>query len=262
MPGSTKAMHPSGKLEITFTEEDHVYMDGNAITYTSATTLVKSAFPPFDAAAAAAAKEAKTGRPAAEWIAEWNEIGRKASDDGTRCHENCERQILGQYDRMNKPRDDAERKRFRIAWHEVEKIKAARFLKLEPEKLVFSPRFMVAGSIDLLAQKAPDDFAIIDWKYIRELKRESFGGRTGNHLATAALPDCNFWHYALQLNIYEQILRIEGYIPPAARVTKMLNVYDDAADGFDHVILPDLGREAVLLLAWNVTSDNLEPCPF
>ena len=262
MPGTTKALHPSGKLEITFTEEDHVYMDGNAITYTSATTLVKSAFPPFDAAAAAAAKEAKTGRSAAEWIAEWNEIGRKASEDGTRCHENCERQILGQYDRMNQPRDDAERKRFRIAWHEVEKIKAARFLKLEPEKLVFSPRFMVAGSIDLLGQKAPDEFAIIDWKYIRELKRESFGGRTGNHLATAALPDSNYWHYAVQQNIYAEILKIEGYIPATARVTKMLNVYNDAAECFDHVILPDLGREAVLLLAWNVTGDNLDHCPF
>ena len=260
MPGTSKALHPSGKLEITFTEEDHCYFDANELSYISTTTLIKKAFPPFDADAAAAIKAAKTGQSAEDLKAEWAAAGKAAADDGTRCHENCEYQIRGEYDRMHQPRNDEERKRFRTAWHEVEKIKAA-FPKLEPEKLIFSPRFLVAGSIDVLAQRG-DEAVIIDWKYIRGLKMESFGGRTGIHPATLALPDSNFWHYALQQNIYEQILKIEGYISPMMKVTKMLNVYSAERDEFDHVMLPDLGREAVLLMAWNVTNDNLEPIPF
>ncbi len=260
MPGSTKALHPSGRLGITFTEADHTYIDDNGIFYTSATTLMKSAFPPFDADAAAKMKSAKTGIPPEELKKAWAETGRAASEAGTRCHENCERQILGQYEKMNTPRDDEEKARFRAAWEEVEAMKAA-FEKIEPEKLVFSPRFMVAGSIDVLAHRA-GTVSIIDWKYIRELKREAFGSRTGNHIATAALPDSNFWHYALQLNIYEQILKVEGYIDPTATVKKMLNVYSAERQQFDHVVLPDLGREAALLMAWNATGENLDHVPF
>lgn len=260
MPGTSKAAHPSGALGITFTEDDHSYIDDIGISYISATTLVHSAFPPFDADAAAAAKSAKTGIPAEDLKSQWAANGKAAADDGTRCHENCERQILGQLDRMNQPRNDEERTRFRAAWFEVEKMKAA-FSTLEPEKLVFSPRFQVAGSIDVLARR-PGMVAIIDWKYIKALRRESFGGRTGNHVATAALPDCNFWHYALQLNLYEQILKVEGYIEPTIQVVKMLNVYNAEAQAFDHVMVPELGREAVLLMAYNVTGENLEKIPF
>jgi len=260
MPGSTKAAHPSGRLGITFTEDDHAYIDDIGISYVSATTLVNRAFAPFDADAAAAAKNLKTGIPAEDLKKQWSVVGRMASEAGTRCHENCERQILGRYDAMNQPRDDAEKARFRAAWDEVEQMKAA-FDRIEPEKLVFSPRFMVAGSIDILARRG-NSVSIIDWKFVKALKRESFGGRTGTHIATAALPDSNFWHYALQLNLYEQILKVEGYIDATIPAKKMLNVYSEEKHCFDHVLIPELGREAVLLLAFNATGENLERIPF
>ena len=95
MPNSTKAKHPSGKVEITFTEDDHSYVDDFGIDYTSGTTLVKSAFEEFDAKKAAAIKSAKTGIPADQYIAEWKAAGERAAMEGTRAHENCERQILG-----------------------------------------------------------------------------------------------------------------------------------------------------------------------
>lgn len=40
MPGDTKAKHPRG-LGITFTEEDHSYVDEYGVEYTSGTTLVQ-----------------------------------------------------------------------------------------------------------------------------------------------------------------------------------------------------------------------------
>lgn len=124
MPGDTKAKHPRG-LGITFTEEDHSYVDEYGVEYTSGTTLVHRGFEEFDAQRAAEAKSAKTGVPASEYLREWDAKREEASRNGTRMHENCENQILGRYDKLHAPQDDAERVEFRAAWGEVERIRGA-----------------------------------------------------------------------------------------------------------------------------------------
>lgn len=260
MPNDTKAKHPSG-LTITFQEEGHLYFDENNVDYTSATTLVHGAFEKFDAEKISAAKSARTGIPAATYLTEWKEKADRASESGTRAHENCERQILGRFSEMHTPRDEKERLRFRAAWNEVQSIQAA-FSELRPEMLIFSPRFCVAGSVDLLAKKATGEYTIIDWKYIQGLKFEGYHGKMGTVPATEHLPDCNYYHYALQLNIYEMILKLEGYIPRRAIVKKMLNVYREDVAAFDHYPLPDLHEEALLLLAFNVTKEGTDYVPF
>lgn len=257
MPNSKKAIHPSGKLGITFTEDDHRYVDDFDIEYTSCTTLVHSAFEPFDAQSAAERKSARTGIPPEQYIRQWKEYADERADLGTRTHENCERQILGQYEKMHQPVDDEERARFRAAWFEVEHLRNA-YERLEPEKLVFSPRFRVAGSIDLLGRKHNGAYTILDWKFITALKTTAFQKKTGCHFATSHLPDCNFYCYALQTNLYEQILKIEGYIPDIAPVEKWLAVYDFSQRKFNFVRMPELLREAILLLAFNMTCDGLE----
>lgn len=261
MPSDTTSIHPSGKLNITFQELGHLYTDSFGIEYTSSTELIHSAFELFDAEKTAAAKSARTGIPAEQYIQEWDRNRDDASSAGTRLHENCERQILGRFQDMHRPADDAERLEFRAAWNEVEKIKSARFLALEPEKLIFSPRFRVAGSIDLLVKKAPKQYLIIDWKRVKEIRYSGFRNRTGTHPGTVHLQDCNFIHYSLQLSIYEQILRLEHYIEPDASVEKWLNVY--RPDGtFDHIQCQHLPYESLLLMAFNATSANLEDIPF
>lgn len=257
MPGSTKAIHPSGKREIVFTEENHAYVDDVGIDYTSVTRLIHAAFPPFDAKAAAAQKSARTGVPAEEYLREWDRIRDTASDNGTRTHENCERQILGRIGEMNQPRDEEERLRFRAAWYAVESLKA-RYARIEPEKLVFSPRFLAAGSIDMLCRIDDNHFEIGDWKFVKALNYQAYGGRTGNHPATLALPDCNFYYYALQLNIYKMILKLEGYVPMTAEVGHFLMRYNPEARTFERIELPDLALPAMMLLAYNATNDGLD----
>lgn len=261
MPNSKHVIHPSGKLGITFTEDNHLYVDDFGMEYTSSTTLVHSAFEEFNAEKVAAVKSARTGIPAEHYVNEWKEYGEQRARIGTRTHENCERQILGRYSEMHQPEDDDERARFRAAWFEVEKLKE-NYLILEPEKLIFSPRFRIAGSIDLLGCRSDGSYSIIDWKFIKELKTTAFHNKTGIHLATRHIPDCNFYHYALQTNIYDQVLRVEGYIPARASVDKWLCVYDFTQRKFDFIRMPDLAHEALLLMAFNATGDNLDFVPF
>jgi len=261
MPNSTTAAHPSGKLSITFTEENHLYVDAWGMEYVSATTLIHDAFPVFDGPAAAAKKSARTGVPAEQYLREWDDIRDTASANGTRTHENCERQILGRFAEMHQPQDEEERLRFRAAWYAVEDLKT-KYRRIEPEKLVFSPRFRVAGSIDLLCQIDEMNYDIGDWKFVKAINYQAYGSRTGIHPATVTLPDCNFYHYALQLNIYKTILKIEGYIPQQANVRHFLNRYNRETHAFERIDLPDLSLQAMTLLAWNVTNDGLERIPF
>ena len=261
MPGDNSAIHPSGKVKINFSEFDHVYIDDFGLEYTSGTKLLHRAFAPFDAAAAAAAKSRKTGRPAEEFIQEWKQFGEECAAAGTRTHENCEHQILMQYDKLHTPADEAERIRFCAAWQEVEKLQQI-YCRIEPEKLVFTPRFLVAGSIDMFCTVDQMHYAIGDWKFVRKLPKEAFSGRTGIDRATAYIPDAKFWHYALQLNIYRMILKIEGYIPMTAKVDMFLKHYDFANGTFQHVDIPELSTEALLLIAENVTEDGLTRIPF
>ena len=261
MPNSTTAMHPSGKLGISFTEADHAYMDDFGIDYVSVTTLIREAFPVFDGAAAAQKKSARTGVPAEQYLQEWDRIRTAASEAGTRTHENCERQILGRTSEMHTPRDQEERLRFRAAWYAVEDLKT-KYSRIEPEKLVFSPRFRVAGSIDLLCQFDDMNFDIGDWKFVKAIDTSSYGNRTSIHPATSMLPDCNFYHYALQLNCYKMILKIEGYIPPQAKVRHFLMRYNAETHAFERIDLPDLSLQAMMLIAWNISWDGLERIHF
>lgn len=261
MPSTASALHPSGKVRIDFSEEDHVYMDSFGLEYTSGTRLLHGAFAPFDAAGAAAAKSLKTGKPAAEYILEWKKFGEECAAAGTRTHENCENQILGRFDKLHTPIDEAERRRFCAAWNEVEDLQK-NYCRIEPEKLVFSPRFLVAGSIDMFCVVNQNHYAIGDWKFIRKLRFEAFQHRTGIVHATRNIPDCNFFHYALQLNIYKMILKIEDYIPLDAAVDLFLKRYNFETETFEHIPLPDLSLQAMLLIAGNVTEDGLTRIPF
>ena len=258
MPNDTIAIHPSG-LKLTFTEENHCYKDEYGREYTSGTKLLHKGFEVFDAEKVAAMKSAKTGRPAQEYIQEWQAVGKLASDSGTWMHENCERQILGRFNEMHSPRNEEERICFAAAWEEVCKMQA-NFCELQPEKIIFSPRFRISGSIDLLAKANDRKYIIFDWKRIKALKKEGFKGKCGIIYPTFDVPDCNFYHYALQLSIYEMILKVEGYIPPYAEVERWLLVYRQEGY-FQYEPLPDMVKSAALLAAWNM-SEGFDEIPF
>jgi hypothetical protein len=53
-------------------------------------------------------------------------------------------------------------------------------------------------------RKSDDSYVIYDWKRSKEIKKEnSFGTGFG---PVSHLPDANYWHYTLQLNVYRWFL--------------------------------------------------------
>ena len=68
----------------------------------------------------------------------------------------------------------------------------------------------VAGQADLLCLDGDDRMVVCDWKRSREIRMENPFRSLKEPLEN--LPDCNYWTYALQLNLYAYILEDQyGY---------------------------------------------------
>ena len=76
------------------------------------------------------------------------------------------------------------------------------------ELCIFHCALRVAGQIDALFLDANWNLVIVDWKRVRTLRTEGFDPL---RYPFDCLPDCNYWLYALQLNLYKYILESTEY---------------------------------------------------
>ena len=85
---------------------------------------------------------------------------------------------------------------------------------------------------------------IYDWKRCREITKTNPLFRFASHPALEHLPDTNFWHYALQLNIYKYILQTKYN----KTVTDLyIVVLHPDAQNYQRIKLPNLQSEVAEL---------------
>ena len=85
------------------------------------------------------------------------------------------------------------------------------------EWVVYSLDMKIAGSIDMVYENPDGTLAIYDWKRSKEIAKTNDWGRTATSPGTEHIPDCNFWQYTLQLNLYRKIVELHY----GKRVTKL-----------------------------------------
>lgn len=206
MPGTQQDRHPNGTV-ITFDEGPHTYFDDKEQSYRSFTTLIHDYFPQFKADAVAERVAKREGKSVPQLLQEWAAVGADACEYGTRVHENCESRMKGLTE-QNIARDDRERHTFANAVAVVDWLKS-KYQFIAAEKILFSPRCLVAGTVDLLMADG-NVLWILDYKTNKAIKRTGYGMGLG---PLAHLVNCNFEHYAMQLSLAEVIAKLEGYIP-------------------------------------------------
>lgn len=206
MPQTQIDFHPSGR-SITFEEESHSYIDDRGEFYRSFTTLIHDYFPTFDAAEVAAGIAGKRGKSAEQLIREWDENSADACRYGTRVHENCEFRMKN-LPVPNKPENEKEKHTFAGVEKVVDSLKL-RYSFIAAEKILFSPRCLVAGTVDLMMSEG-NTLWIIDYKTNKRIRTDGFN--TG-FPPLEHLTDCNFEHYSMQLSLAEVIAKLERYIP-------------------------------------------------
>ena len=223
MPACSKQTNPKG-VEIVFEELSHKYsstIDGKEIIYTSGTSFVHKFFPQFDPTGEITKRCAlKEGISPEELRAKWREKANRSSRFGTKIHETVEDVLKGNMLR-NKPLDKKEERTMKSAV-KLGKLILKNMDVIGIEMIVFDLGIKIAGTMDLYVRSKKDGTVwILDHKTNEHID-------TFNKYNKFALPpienvaDTNFFQYALQLNLYENILKRAGYANKNEKIEKAL----------------------------------------
>lgn len=110
------------------------------------------------------------------------------------------------------------------------------------EWIVFNEDIKISGSIDMVYENPDGTLAIYDWKRAKNITRINTFNKFALPKSICHLPDSNFWHYTLQLNMYKYILETKYN----KRVTDLylVRLHPDAEEqNYELIMLPILTTE-------------------
>ena len=269
-----KAQNPHERdAHISFHEPTHTYTVRGRSDYTSVTTWNHAHFEPFDepriiakilASPRAAADPSYKyfGQSATQISAAWEDNRASASAAGTAMHlaiEQFYNHELARADLEQKAHDGHPEFAYFLNFVDDFRKQFPRVRPFRTEWTVFFEQVRIAGSIDMLFEDPDDDDGalwIYDWKRCKDIAYEA---RTcAKTPCLAHLPDTNFWHYALQLNVYRHILETQYH----KRVAKMCLVKlhpNNALKSYELFEVPPLLQEMDDLFALRLKQVQSEP---
>lgn len=208
---------------IQFFERGHKYKilsDPNS-HYTSVTTLIHKLFPQFDADnVIRKIKRGKNwnesnkywGKSDKEIKDEWSSNGKASAKLGTLLHEKIEHFMNTKTERECIQINILEDKKY-IGQTSQEWEMFEYFVMDHPtlkpfrtEWLIYDEELKLAGSIDMVYKNEDGSVSIYDWKRCKEIKYDTEWNDMGSNQCVKHIPNTNFWHYSLQLNIYRKLL--------------------------------------------------------
>jgi ATP-dependent exoDNAse (exonuclease V) beta subunit len=164
----------------------------------------------------------------------WDDNRDAAASAGTQTHYNIE----CFYNGIDVVDDSVEFKYFKEFVRDHPHLEAYR-----TEWCVFYEEIKVSGSIDMVFRdKNTGEYLIYDWKRSKGIEYESYGGKTAITPCISHLPDTNFWHYSLQLNVYRKILQ-DKYDMKIARMALVVLHPDNQNKTYEVVEVPVLDKE-------------------
>ena len=191
---------------ILFDEPTHTYtIDGDS-NYTSVTTFVHHHFEKFDAD-----KIIDNMMKSKKWTSSkyynmkreeikkvWDDNRDCAAQAGTKLHYDIE----CFYNQISNDNSSVEYKYF----EEFNDKYGEELKPYRTEWTVFHEELKLAGSIDMIFENQDGTLEIYDWKRSKEIVKSDNWGKFSTTECINHLPDTNYWHYSLQLNIYRYIL--------------------------------------------------------
>jgi len=249
----TQNPHPRDQY-ITFDEGPHIYTVHGQQGFTSVTTIVHSLFPKFDSdrIIAGILASPKSKDPSNRYYnmtkedieAAWEKNRNEAAQAGTNMHYDIE----CYYNQAQVENDSIEFQYFQKFVQDFPELKPYR-----TEWMVYYEELKISGSIDMIFENPDGTLQIYDWKRCKSIEYEAFGNQTAIVPCISHIPDSNFWHYSIQLNIYRMILQ-EKY---GKKVTGLYLVClhpDNTYKTYDRIEVPFLDEEIQDIIEWWKTS--------
>lgn len=231
---------------IAFDEESHKYLHpkddtGNA-EYISVTTLIERFFP-FDLKRYIEKKSEEENRTEDDVLDEYLMMRDEAAAKGTELHKHIENNL-----KCNELVTDSKEFTMFLDFYKKE-VKPRNLKFFDAEKMIFSDKYNVAGTIDCLFKKeGKDEYVMIDWKRSKKLIIDGRPRIFGYGYALAEL--CNldnssFNRYCLQQNIYKHILEIEYSMKVSSM--KLVILHENYSD-YHIVDVPIMKNETNIIL--------------
>jgi len=115
----------------------------------------------------------------------------------------------------------------------------------------------IAGSVDMIYENPDGTLSIYDWKRSKNITRINNFNKFSITPLICHLPDSNFWHYALQLNIYKVIL--ETKYDKKIKDLFLVRLHPDSEEkNYELIELPDLSIEIKQLFSERIKHLNNE----
>jgi ATP-dependent exoDNAse (exonuclease V) beta subunit len=123
------------------------------------------------------------------------------------------------------------------------------FPNLKPyrtEWTIYHEELKLAGSIDMVYENPDLTLSIYDWKRVKNITTINTFNKYSFTECISHLPDSNFWHYTLQLNIYKKIIE-EKY---QKQVTELylVRLHPENEEGtYDLIKIPVIEEDIIAL---------------
>ena len=193
--------------DILFEEDVHEYtiVPDSESKYTSVTTWVHNQFEKFNSVKVIEnMKKGKKwknskyyGKTTQEILQIWEVNRKESASAGTKLHFDIECFYNGCYN-DNKSIEYSYFKNFAKAYEHL--------IPYRTEWMVYDIDNKLAGSIDMIFKNKNGNLEIYDWKRSKEVVKSDPWCKFSINPLLEHLPDTNYWHYSLQLNIYKFIL--------------------------------------------------------
>lgn len=256
---------------ITFTEATHNYTIGDGTSrFISTTTFIHTLFSPFDADIVITNMMNSKKWPASKYYGktreeikrEWKNKASQSSIEGTSLHYYIEMFMNQEFNNTGSETqqhvthsdllelyNDKNHEYFKEISDTSEWSFFLSFVASHPnlkpyrtEWMIYDEECTIAGSVDMLYINDDGSLSIYDWKRCTSIDKTSGWNKYGIADCVNHLPDTNFWHYSLQLNIYKKILE-KNY---GANISQLFLVKlhpDNKSRGYEMIKLPFLHDE-------------------
>ena len=196
--------HPLDK-HIQFEAFRHTYLVYQANDFTSVTTFIHKFFPPFVEDDVVARMGKSIADPASEYHqkteSQIKEVWRINRNLGTWMHLCIEHILMGVLNSHHTMLSTLPTE-YSYFMGFLEDLQRRSFSPFKTEWRIFDRKRKICGSIDALFIKDGEIY-MFDWKRSKEIRKSSFGM---GFEPIQEIPDCNYYHYSLQLNLYKFII--------------------------------------------------------
>lgn len=241
-----KNKHPYDE-RIKFQDEGHKYwIDGNDKDLISSTTFIHTFFDHFDSEKMInnILKSKKYNEPdykyykmSAEQIKkQWDDSGFNARTEGTKMHKDIE----DFYNEIEVENDSEEFQQFLKFYKDHENLEIYR-----TEWLIFSDLLKITGSIDATFINTDGTLSLGDWKRSKEITKQSYGEKCGK-FPLQHIPDCNYYHYSLQLNLYRTIL--ERFYGMKVKEMFLVAMHPENKNEYKKIFVNKMDKEIEMML--------------